>query len=392
MSTLQLTPDQIRWQRFRRAGLVTPFADAPTAATALVGVQAQILPAAGLALWNRIPALSHHSFDTLLYHERTLVKLWGQRGTLHLYASDDWPLLHAARSINQSWWERHLASDQQNGAQAILEHREIVQKVTELLRSRESMGRRDLRASGLPLSNELLSPWGGIFAELVHLGYACHYGRSEGEGRFVARERWLPDLAWNPPDPHTANVTIAQRYLAAYGPATLHDFAYWRGVTISQARGWLQTLMPELIEVEVEGQTAFLPKDALDEAQRPAPPPEAWPVRMLYRFDPYLLAHRSKDWVVPPAHYKAVWRPAGHIEGIVVVRGQAAATWRYDRKGSGLIITVNPFKPLPKYVIKQVEKRAKAVAAFFHSPLLDLIVNETEDHDGNKKRVVIPTT
>jgi hypothetical protein len=375
MATLSLTPEQTRWQRFQRAGFVQPFADAPTAASALVGVQAQILPAAGLALWNRTPELNQTHFDRLLLNERTLVKLWGQRGTLHLYASKDWPLLNAARSTERTWWERQAERDKENGAKNLAERRQMVEQIAELLRNRESLGRRDLRASGLPLSDDELSPWGGIFADLVRLGYACHYGRSEGEGRFVARERWLPDLTWDLPDSTHANVDIVRRYFAAYGPATLQDFAYWRGVANQRAQGWFKDVAPELAEVEVEGQSAYLPKSALEQGELPAPPAEAWPVRLLYRFDPYLLAHRSKDWVVPPAHYNAVWRPAGHIEGIVVVRGQAAATWRYDRKGSGLIITVNPFKTLPKYILKQVEKRAKAVATFFHLPLTDLRIN-----------------
>ena len=375
MQTIQLTPDQIRWQRFSRSGLVQPFADAPTAARALIGVQAQILPAAGLALWNRIPEFSHTSFDELLYTERTLVKLWGQRGTLHLYASEDWPLLHAAWSINRTWWERQAARDPEHGEAAVAKRKALVEDVATLLRSQEAMGRRDLRASGLPLSDDLLSPWGGIFADLVRLGYACHYGRSEGEGRFVARERWLPNLAWEPPDATTANRTLVERYLAAYGPATIQDFAYWRGVSAGKAHPWFDDLASDLVEVEIDGQTAYFPKADIDDALQLAPPAEAWPVRLLYRFDLYLLAHRDKDWVVPPDQYKAIFRPAGHIEGIVVVRGEAAGTWRYDRKGSSLIVTVNPFKQLPKYVLKQVERRAKQVAAFFHLPLADLVIN-----------------
>lgn len=375
MPTIHLTPDQIRWWRFQRSGLLKPFADAPTAATSLVGIQAQILPAAGLALWNRTPTLNQTGFDSLLYTKRTLVKLWGQRGTLHVYTSADWPLLHAARSINRTWWEQQVEREKANGQQPVVDHRQLVEQVAEILRSQETLGRSELRTSGLPLSDDLLSPWGGIFADLVRLGYACHYGRSDGEGRFVARERWLPDLVWEPPDPTTANVALVERYLAAYGPATLQDFSYWRGIAAGHSRGWFDQLKANLVEVEIEGQKGWLLSNAADEAQAQPPPPEAWPVRLLYRFDPYLLAHRSKDWVVPPAHYKAVFRPAGHIEGIVVVRGQAAATWRYDRKGSGLVITVNRFKPLPNYVMKQVEKRAQQVAAFFHLPLNDLVVN-----------------
>lgn len=390
MTTLRLTPEQIRWQRYQRAGLVTPYADATTVATTLMGVQAQILPAAGLALWNRTPAYSHSTFESMLYNERTLIKLWGQRGTLHVYTSADWPLLHAARSINNTWWQHQIERgiEQESGQEGESntasrnEHEQIIAQVVELLRSKESLGRRELRASGIPLNNDLLSPWGGIFSELVRRGYACHHGRSEGETRFVARERWLPNLEWNLPEPTEANITLVRRYLTAYGPGTLKDFAYWRGVPATKARPWFEALQNELVEVEVEGETAYLLKDATEDvaedvaekAQLPAPPPEAWPVRLLYRFDPYLLAHRNKDWVVPPAHYNAVWRPAGHIEGIVVVRGQAVGTWRYDRKGNGLIITVLPFKPLPKYVQKHVERRAKGVAKFFNLPLQDLIV------------------
>ncbi len=375
MASIQLTPEQVRWQRFRRSGLVQPFADAPTAAAKMMGIQAQILPAAGLALWNRTPEYSHARMEADLMRERKLVKLWGQRGTLHLYASEDWPLLHAARTINTTWWQRRIMREAEDRELALAQHRQLVAKVADLLRGQEAMGRRELRASGLPLSDELLSPWGGIFADLVHLGYACHYGRSEGEGRFVARERWLPDLVWALPDPIEANHSLIRRYLAAFGPATLQDFAYWRGVYPTEARPWFAAMAPELAEVELDGQTGYLLKTDVDDAHQMPPAAEAWPVRLLYRFDLYLLGHRKKDWVVPPATYTAVFRPAGHIEGIVVVRGQAAGTWRYDRKGSGLIITINPFKKLPKYVLKQIERRAQGVAAFFDAPLSDLVIN-----------------
>ncbi len=51
-----LTDEQIRWFRLRRNGLVEPFATPEATASALAGVQAQILPAALLARWNRSAA------------------------------------------------------------------------------------------------------------------------------------------------------------------------------------------------------------------------------------------------------------------------------------------------------------------------------------------------
>jgi len=69
-----LTDTQIRWFRLRRSGLAEPFDSPESAASALVGIQAQILPAAGLALWNRTGGLTHDQFDSLLHQTRTLVK------------------------------------------------------------------------------------------------------------------------------------------------------------------------------------------------------------------------------------------------------------------------------------------------------------------------------
>ena len=97
------------------------------------------------------------------------------------------------------------------------------------------------------------------------------------------------------------------------------------------------------------------------------PEPGGWPVKMIGRFDPLLLAHRDKDWVVPASAYKQVWRPAGHIEAVVLAHGRAVATWRYDRVGAGgLAVRVFPFRwPLPAAIGKEVRRLARGVARFF---------------------------
>lgn len=373
----QISIEQMRWFRLRRSGLVKPYATPVAAARALMGVQAQILPAAALALWNRTPRLTYAGFEDLLYRRRSLVKLWGQRHTLHIYDSRDWPLLHAARSVNRTWWERQAENGDYAFQNYTLEdYRRLVEQVAELLRTRKTMGRSDLRTSGLDVPEELYNAWGGIFADLVRQGYACHAGRVGNEGHFAHRERWLPKLAWDPPAPAEANRAMAARYFAAYGPSTTRDFLYWRAINRGDAQASLDALAPDLAEVRVDGATMHVLRAGLATLRRRPPEAEAWPVRLLYRFDPYLLAHRDKGWVVDPAHYNAVWRPAGHIEGIVLAHGRGLGTWRYDRKGKGLAIQVTPFAPLPAYVAQQIPALAEQVAAFFDLPLSDLQIGQ----------------
>ncbi len=361
---------QARWFRLRRSGLHTPFATPEAAASALAGIQAQILPAAALSLWNRTPGLRYADFERLLYEQRSLVKIWGQRGTLHLYTSHEWPLIHGALTLQRTWWERQAA---QGGTVAT--HEALVEQVAALLHERGTLGRSDLRASNLAINAELLSAWGGIFADLVRRGYACHARQSDGEGRFAHRNHWLPMLDWNPPDAETANIELTRRYLHAYGPATVQDLAYWRGTQTSFARRWISALGDAVVAVSVEGQAAFALRSDLEDLALTPPPREEWPVRLLYRFDPLLLGIRDKSWIVEPTSYNRVWRPAGHIEGTILEYGRIAGTWRYDRRGNELLVTLLPFAPLPALVYRAVEQHAAAVAQFFGLRLGDLLVS-----------------
>ncbi len=358
--------DQVRRYRLLRSGLIVPFATAEDAAAALVGVQAQILPAAGLALWNRTAGFTHTRYEELLFTDRTLVKLWGQRNTLHLYPSAEWPLVYAALAANQTWWGRTAEREDRLDA-----HDALVEQTAALLGERKIIGRNDLRRAGLDLNDEHLSPWGGLFADLVRRGYACHAGRAENEGRFAAREYWLPDLVWNPPDPDAANLSLLRRFVHTYGPVTVNDFMYWRGGYAEPARRWWGALQGELAAVAVEGVERFmLPADLDDLAHPPQDLGEA--VHMLYRFEPLLLGHKEKGWIVAPEYHKRVFRIAGHIEGIVLDRGVAVATWRYERKARGLIIAVEPFAPLPAHVTAAIERQAVEIASFFDAPLLEI--------------------
>lgn len=362
---MTLSDEQIRWFRLRRSGLArNRYLTPEAAASALAGVQAQILSASAVALWNRTAAGAGAYLEVtgLLHDRRTLIRLWGQRHTLHLYASADWPLLYAAFAERRTWWEREAAKP--GSGVDLAAYRAAVARVGEILRARGTLGRSDLRQLDFPLPEGLLSPWGGVFAELVRSGQAVHARWEDGEARYAHREHWLPTLTWAPPAALEANVELARRYFACYGPATIGDLAYWRGAAARDARAWVAALGDAVAPADETGRLALTADLPL---LREAPPPRRdWPVEMLGRFDPILLGHRDKDWIVPQRYYDRVWRPAGHIEGVVLEHGRAVATWRYDRVGAeALAVTVFPFGALPLGVRGKLRARAGEIGRFF---------------------------
>src|SRR5689334_10966867 len=64
------------------------------------GIQAQVMSAAELAIGARADGVTPQAVQSALWRERTLVKTWAMRGTLHLLAAGDLPAFVAAQSVH----------------------------------------------------------------------------------------------------------------------------------------------------------------------------------------------------------------------------------------------------------------------------------------------------
>ena len=91
-----LSWEQARAWRVRRHGLAPGLPPALLeVASRLCGVHAQLMGSAELTLWARLDGLHPEAVATALWEERTLVKTWAMRGTLHLLPADELGLWHA---------------------------------------------------------------------------------------------------------------------------------------------------------------------------------------------------------------------------------------------------------------------------------------------------------
>ena len=89
--TATLTWSGVTARRMARHALAEPAADlGPAAVAGLVcGAHAQVLSAAELSVGRRIAGATRADVQHALWQERTLVKTFGPRGTVHLLAAAD---------------------------------------------------------------------------------------------------------------------------------------------------------------------------------------------------------------------------------------------------------------------------------------------------------------
>ena len=362
---MELSADQVAWHRVRGSGLVEPLGTPVEVARSLIGVQSQLVPPAGLAIGNRAAgAFTADDLDDFLHGEKSLLRTWGQRNTVHVYDTADWPEIVAATQILSRYQERFL---KQFGGDAD-EMAAAVTRTGKILTGVERASRADVVAAD-PSLEEWFEFGNGLMMDLARQGEACHAGLLGSKSYFANRGVWLPDLAWDPPGTGAACVSLARRYFRSYGPASLHDLAFWFGCRVGEAKEWIRALGEEFVEVSVAGQSLHAVPGDLGAIQADPPPRRDWPPRLLHRFDPLLLAHKDKSWLVADEHYKAVWRKAGYVEAVALVGGRITGTWRYDRKGRGIEVRLRLFGPVPAAAKRALGREAESVAEYFDRPL-----------------------
>jgi hypothetical protein len=281
------------------------------------GIQAQEPLAAMLSIRVRSRGLTRSDVERALVEERSIVRLWAMRGTIHLVPSEDaaW-LVDLLGPLAMTGSRRRL---EQLGVPEADRERALA-LMREVLAERGPLTRAELME---PLATAGITTEGQAAAHLPMLaalhGDVCFGPPRDGKQTYVLRDDWLgADLPRLPRE--GALRELMRRYVRAFGPAEPEDFAAWSGLPLRDARAsWRAGRRRRSVE--------------------PGPPD----VRLLPAFDTYLLGYRTREFCVPAQHARKVWPGGGIVRPAVIRNGHAAGTWRR----TGRAIEIEPFDGEP---------------------------------------------
>jgi Winged helix DNA-binding domain len=355
---------QVCARRLERHGLATPSPDARPAdiVRAMGGAaHAQVMSAVELSIGLRTAGLTRAGVRHALWAERSLVKAFGPRGTVHLLPTQDLPMwvgaLSAAPPPAHNLPEKvRLTPDQTEAVVAAIavavEDAELtIDELTDAVVEHAGSWAGDLV---MPAFQGLWPRW----RQALHLagirGVLC-FGPNQGRKvTYTSPRRWLP--GFQPADHPTALAGVVKRYLHAFGPATPQQFAHWLAVPPRWAVALFDSLAGELEPVEVDGTRAWV--TAGDTA---APPTRPRGVRLLPYFDAYayLVGNQPRELLYPG---RAAKRAAGNFQ-VLLIDGVVAGVWQQRRSGRKLDITVEPLVPLTLAQRRELDEQVERVGA-----------------------------
>jgi winged helix DNA-binding protein len=298
---------------------------------------------------------------------RKIVRTWPMRGTLHFVPGDDAKWMLSLSAL------RMLAHVRRRQEQLELDET-IMERCKELFFDALKGNRRLSR----PNMMQLLSDAGintenqrgyHILWYLSQTGLICLGPMQDKQQTFVLLDEWLPhSRAFSREE---SLVILAKRYFVSRGPATIHDFAWWAGLTIADARRGLEGVKSELVKDQVNGKECWMAGDA--RGQRRDDPSR---ISLLPGFDEHLLGYKDRSAVLAAEHApKIVPGNNGIFLPTMVVAGQVIGTWKRRLKKNALEVVLDPFTQLDASE-ESVMEAAQCYSNFMGLPLSSVEMRE----------------
>jgi hypothetical protein len=310
-----------------------------TAVERLAALQAQWAPSPYLALWTRLRNFDRESLWSAIEKKHTVIRARLMRGTLHLVSARDfYAYAVATQDLQRGAWNRLQVG------------RGVDPKAVARLAvafAREPRTKEDVVAH----LTERLGSFGGPYkwliwrfvsahADLVSAPPGGHWAYGGTNAPYVAARHWI--ARGSRPAEDDALRLLINRYLAAFGPASLADIAQFAGQVPPRIRPVLERMAPSLRRfTDEQGRPLF----DLPRAPRPAPDVKA-PVRFLPRYDELLIGYEHRDRLIAAKHRAAVYTKNAIIEAVLLVDGLAAGTWALESAKTDSVIRIRPFGTL----------------------------------------------
>ncbi|MEQ8673936.1 MAG: winged helix DNA-binding domain-containing protein [Aggregatilineales bacterium] len=295
--------------------------------------------------------------------DHDIIRAWLMRGTLHLATHADiyWMLDLLSSRI--------ISGNKSRYKQLELDH-------TTLMKSNEILA--DALKNGKHLTRKALFP----ILEQHGISTAGQRGvhmlqRASLDGLICQSiaERNDPQFFLFDGHPKTPKFTreealmeLAKRYFISRGPATVQDFAWWAGLTLTDARKGLEAIKSLLIEDIIDDVSYWRSAEDKTPIAQKTDSPEVY---LLPGFDEFYLGYKDRSPIIDPIYMNNVCPGNnGVFKPTIVINGRIVGIWQRTLKKHAVEITLAPFEPLTGEQIEAIHPVAQRYSDYLEGSLV----------------------
>lgn len=313
------------------------------------------------AKWSvalRLPGATDQDVEQAIA-DRHIIRSWVLRGTLHLVAPAD------------IRWMTDLIRPRLDGAYAV-QFKKL--ELTEKILDKSNAALETILAGGHQLTRkELATALGekGVKVGETRMGFlllhaaacklVCLGARRGKEFTYTLLDEWIPRT--KPIVRDEALAKLCSRYFNSHGPATLRDFAWWSGLTMTEIKTGMQLVQKDFTAETIDGETYWMARDT-------GPAPKGARAYLLPGFDEYVMGYADRNNLFTDArHMPAVFGVKnGLINPTIVHNGRVIGTWKRTFVKKEVQVALHPFSPLSTTQKNAVHAAVNRYGSFAEMP------------------------
>lgn len=190
-------------------------------------------------------------------------------------------------------------------------------------------------------------------------GILCNGKQRGNKQTFTSLEEWVPRCEKLAKEETLAR--LATRFFTSHGPATLEDFVWWSGLTLTECRQALELVKNQFIPETINGRTFLLKSDIQ------VPPANEDSALLLPPFDEFVVSYKDRSELIDEEHYGKVMTKNGLFSPTLMLNGEIIGSWKKAMVKGKPQIELSFFRKTPKRVSDLFSPEVKRVEDFYSS-------------------------
>ena len=151
---------------------------------------------------------------------------------------------------------------------------------------------------------------------------------------------------------------LAKKYFLSHCPATLQDFIWWSGLSVTDAKIALELIKRELIQEAIESQTYWLTSSFS------VPKTNNKSCYLLPAFDEFMISYKDRSASLNFKHHGKSISSNGIFRPVILMNGQVKGLWKRTIKHDKVIVEPEFFQPNNKTEFKLLKKASENFGNF----------------------------
>lgn len=188
-------------------------------------------------------------------------------------------------------------------------------------------------------------------------GILCNGQLRGNKQTFTLLSEWLPRK--QSLHKEEALERLARRYFTSHGPATVQDFAWWSGLSLTECKQALEMVQPDFVSETVNERVFWMKNDL------PIPPAESSSALLLSPFDEFVVSYKDRSEIVHDKYYGKVMTKNGLFSPTIMLHGEIIGSWKKTTKNKTTEVALSFFEKTPLKVQKLFNPEIERIKNFY---------------------------